>query len=131
LKGLGVATASAVFSFVAPKLYPFMADEVIESVLNVDRDYTLAVYEQLRAALMEKQKEFLESEYWTLDRIGNALWTCAVLNSQAPVSLTASSKTKSKSATQSNENGTSTKFKEENEGIANDSRPSKRRKVSS
>jgi hypothetical protein len=129
LKGLGVATASAVFSFIAPTVYPFMADEVIESVLTVDRDYTLSIYEQLRTSLMEKQKEFSDPEYWTLDRIGNTLWSCAILNSQSGGSLPKSIKEQSKPATHRNEKEHSASAKTEEEII--EIRPSKRRKASS
>lgn len=76
LRGVGVATASAIFAMLYPNLYPFMADEVIESVTNDGREYTMTIYCNMRNALMRKGEEL----GWEPERVGRALWCCAVLN---------------------------------------------------
>lgn len=77
LKGIGVATGSAVLSFLEPKYCPFMADEVIESVTNGGRDYTMKVYCLIQKALVDKAEEL--GDQWTAEEVGRALWSCAIL----------------------------------------------------
>jgi hypothetical protein len=76
LKGVGVATASAIFAFVAPDLAPFMADEVIESATSAGRDYNMRTYLSMCESLREKARRLR----WDLERVGRTLWTCAILS---------------------------------------------------
>lgn len=86
LKGIGTATASAVFAPFAENECPFMADEVIEVTAH-KRDYTVGIYSIMRESLREKaaelNKEFSkdgnESSSWNAEKIGKALWTKAML----------------------------------------------------
>lgn len=90
LRGVGVATASAVLAILAPEKFPFMADEVVESVTDDGREYTMKVYEKMKRSLIEKAKN-LE---WDAERVGRALWTCAIINSnrETPTTTTTSSR---------------------------------------
>lgn len=78
LRGVGVATASALLAVLAPHDCPFMADEVLEGTID-SRDYTLRHYTLMRTALLKKAKELPEG--WTAERVGRAMWTCAILSS--------------------------------------------------
>eukprot|EP01033_Poteriospumella_lacustris_P013402 gene13402-9597_t len=78
LRGVGVATASAVLAIVSPADCPFMADEVLEGTIH-SRDYTMRAYTSMRTALLKKAKELPEG--WTAERVGRAMWTCAMLSS--------------------------------------------------
>jgi hypothetical protein len=83
LKGVGVATATAILSFLAPQLCPFMADEVIEVVLN-KRDYTMKSYVQIQCELTRKAEELnrlTKNKFWNAEDVGKALWTKAMLSS--------------------------------------------------
>ena len=77
LRGIGQATASAVLAPFDPRNCPFMADEVMEAVLNGQRDYTAKIYCAMRTALVEKAEQL--GEGWTAEDVGRALWTKAVL----------------------------------------------------
>ncbi len=85
LKGIGVATASAVLAPVAPSLCPFMADEVIEAVTTGKRDYNMKVYKEMQSALVEKATT-LGGE-WTAEKVGRALWTRAMLHAYPSASV--------------------------------------------
>jgi hypothetical protein len=82
LRGVGVATASAIFSILAPDQCPFMADEVLEGVTSETREYSMRAYTVMRDALIAKAVELQEG--WTADRVGRALWTCAIINASQP-----------------------------------------------
>jgi hypothetical protein len=56
LKGIGVATASAIVALFCPDECAFMADEVIETTCP-RRDYTLAVYCVLQQSLATRQHQ--------------------------------------------------------------------------
>ena len=75
LKGIGIATASAIFSVVSPVTCPFMADEVIESATSSGRDYTFKIFLDMNNSLQRKASEL----GWNAERVGRALWVCAVL----------------------------------------------------
>ena len=75
--GIGVATATAVLSCMAPDLVPFMADEAIEAATNLKRDYTLKTYCAVRSSLVEKAREL--GDRWTAELVGRALWAKSVL----------------------------------------------------
>lgn len=77
LKGVGVATASALLAAVAPQLCPFMADEVIESATTGKRDYNMATYKRMRTTLVSKAAAL--GEGWSAEKAGKALWAAAVL----------------------------------------------------
>lgn len=75
LRGIGVATASGICALLAPETCPFMADEAMEAV-GVSRDYTDKAYRVMRERLIAKANEL----GWTAERVGRALWTCAILS---------------------------------------------------
>lgn len=79
LRGVGVATASAIFATLAPESCPFMADEILEGVTSEGRQYSMNAYFIMRNALLSKAKELGERE-WTAERVGRALWTCAIIS---------------------------------------------------
>lgn len=83
LKGIGVATASAVFAPLKPTMIPFMADEVIEATCNCKRDYTLKIYRLMRDACIAKATKLLEEgrdgTLWTAENVGKALWVKAMI----------------------------------------------------
>lgn len=82
LRGVGPATASAILANFDPFNCPFMADEVIESTTNKKRDYTMKMYENMRAILLEKLKTCkFQSDIWTPELLGRALWARAVTGS--------------------------------------------------
>jgi len=80
LRGIGVATASAVFALFSPQSCPFMSDEVIEIVCD-SREYTMPYYKKLQKELMKKATDL--GDGWTAERIGKALWACVVIESAA------------------------------------------------
>jgi hypothetical protein len=80
LKGVGVATASAVLAVYAPNLCPFMADEVIESV-GLARDYDMRTYEAMLGRLSHKCDEL--GRQLVIEDIGKALWSAAILGSSS------------------------------------------------
>lgn len=78
LKGIGVATASAIFAPFRPDLIPFMADEVIDSTYTTGkRDYTMKVYKQVRDSCISKAKEL--GRGWDAEMVGKALWIRAMV----------------------------------------------------
>ena len=77
LKGIGVATASAIGSVFCPELCPFMADEVIECV-SVKRDYTMKIYKELQEQLVRKAAAI--GSGWNAEMVSKALWSCAMLH---------------------------------------------------
>jgi hypothetical protein len=101
LKGVGVATASAIFAFVAPDLAPFMADEIIESTTSSGRDYNMRTYLSMCESLREKARRLR----WDLERVGRALWTCAILSANNSEDVVATKKTTGKRTAQ-NSSGT-------------------------
>lgn len=91
LKGIGVATSSAILSIFAPDMCPFMADEVIDTVYCGKRDYTLPVYVSIQSSLIEKMhilnghvrelsNEHSGNHKWDVEMIGKALWTAAIFS---------------------------------------------------
>ena len=78
LKGIGVATASAIFAPFRPDLIPFMADEVIDSTYTTSkRDYTMKVYKHVRDSCILKAKEL--GRGWYAEMVGKALWVRAMV----------------------------------------------------
>jgi hypothetical protein len=78
LKGIGVATASAIFAPFRPDLIPFMADEVIDSTyITGKRDYTMKVYKQVRDSCISKAKKL--GHGWDAEMVGKALWVRAMV----------------------------------------------------
>ena len=81
LKGIGVATATAVLALLSPHLVPFMADEVVEATCDA-RDYNMKVYKQMRTSLVKEQlrvnKSVPESSKLSLEDIGKVLWIVAM-----------------------------------------------------
>jgi len=86
LKGVGPAMASAVLAAGAPQLAPFMADECLLSLPEIEGiDYTLKEY--LR--LVEKTKECVdrlnaEGSGWTPHKVELAVWTHYVARDLKP-----------------------------------------------
>ncbi|CAM9621401.1 unnamed protein product [Choristocarpus tenellus] len=79
LKGVGPATASAVLAAYCGAC-PFMADEVIDAVMGTgQRKYTIGEYLQVQQALSEKALE-LGGDPWDAERVGKALWACAMVS---------------------------------------------------
>lgn len=76
LKGIGVATASAILAPLSPDLCPFMADEVIEAATSCKRDYTLKIYRAVREALVSKAVTL--GPNWNAEMVGKALWVKAM-----------------------------------------------------
>ena len=72
MKGIGVATASAIFCNFNSELCPFMADEVIDATTTGKIDYNIGVYTQMRLALIAKAKEL--GKEWNAELVGRALW---------------------------------------------------------
>lgn len=79
LKGIGIATASAIFSLISPGTCPFMADEVIESSTSHGRDYTYRVFSDMNDALQRKATEL----GWNAERVGKSLWVCAIIGDRS------------------------------------------------
>jgi len=78
LKGIGVATASAIFAPFRPDLIPFMADEVIDSTYTTGkRDYTMKVYKHVRDSCILKAKGL--GRGWDAEMVGKALWVRAMV----------------------------------------------------
>jgi hypothetical protein len=75
LKGVGPASASASLSMYRPDLFVFMADEVIDSLYNGKRDYTLPIYLKVNDKCIEIANQL--GDDWTARRVGRALWTAA------------------------------------------------------
>merc|ERR1712117_409954 len=77
LKGVGPAMASAVLAAMAPELAPFMADELLLSMPEVEGiDYTMKEYMKL----VEKTKECVErlnaqGGDWNPHKVEMAVWT--------------------------------------------------------
>lgn len=77
LRGIGVATATAVLSALAPASCAFMADEVIEATLpHRKRDYSLSICREMNAALVAKAAEL--GGKWDAEMVGKALWVTAM-----------------------------------------------------
>lgn len=58
-----------------------MADEVLESCLQNFRDYNMKSYLLMRSKLLSTSSELcVEDPTWTMENIGKALWTFAVLS---------------------------------------------------
>lgn len=95
LKGIGVATATAILSVFVPEHCPFMADEVIDAaVIDEKRDYTLKIYKKLQRLLVQKAEELnssCSSGSWTAEKVGKALWTCAKRASSPSIETTTDS----------------------------------------
>lgn len=90
LKGIGPATASAILSSIYPNLFPFMADEVIEST-NQSREYTLSTYLIMQDLLLLKSNELTNEtnekellQIWTPEDVGKSLWTVAMISIYKP-----------------------------------------------
>ena len=77
LKGVGVATASAILGLLAPEEFPFMSDEALELCISGGREYTAKAYEPLRETLKKKAAEL--GKGWTSERVGRAIWASSIL----------------------------------------------------
>jgi hypothetical protein len=91
LKGIGVATASALFCLFSPEHCPFMSDEVIETICST-RKYNLAEFNEIRRTLTAKAKSL--GRGWTAERIGQAIWAYVVIEGNTNNSTKATKKTK-------------------------------------
>lgn len=141
LRGVGVATASGIFSLIAPDICPFMADEVLEGVTSETREYSMRAYRAMRTALLAKAEE-LQTEGWNAERVGRALWSCAIINAnltpttrKRPVASTKSmakkGETEAASATRAGKRTSSAVSVEGDDvGEAAESKSSKKRKFS-
>jgi hypothetical protein len=82
LKGVGTATASALFSRFNPKLFCHMGDQALE--LTGERTYTTKRYLELVKDLNEKAAQLSDSQYsFTSSEIERAIWASTVLSSGA------------------------------------------------
>jgi len=86
LKGVGTTLASAVLAAMAPELAPFMADECLLSMPEVEGiDYTMKEY----IKLVEKTKECVErlnaqGGDWTPHKVELTVWSFFVLRENKP-----------------------------------------------
>merc|ERR1712227_22452 len=86
LKGVGPAMASAVLAAMAPDLAPFMADELLLSMPEVEGiDYTMKEYMKL----VEKTKECVDrlnaqGGDWNPHKVEMAVWTYYILRELKP-----------------------------------------------
>merc|ERR1712117_196373 len=86
LKGVGPAMASAVLAAMAPELAPFMADELLMSMPEVEGiDYTMKEYMKL----VEKTKECVDrlnaqGGDWNPHKVEMAVWTYYILRELKP-----------------------------------------------
>merc|ERR1719400_1610338 len=86
LKGVGPGMASAVLAAMAPELAPFMADEMLLSMPDVEGiDYTMKEYMRM----VEKTKECVDrlnaqGGEWTPHKVEMAVWTFYVLREFKP-----------------------------------------------
>jgi len=89
LKGVGPAMASAVLSAMAPELAPFMADELLLSMPEVEGiDYTMKEYMKL----VDQTKQCVErlnaqGGEWTPHKVEMAVWTYYILRDLKPEAL--------------------------------------------
>ena len=82
LKGVGVATASAILSLLEPHEFPFMSDEALLTVLpTVKKDYSLKAYNLLTSRLKSKAEALGGS--LTADDVGRAIWINAMILSES------------------------------------------------
>ena len=83
LRGIGPATASAIISAMVPDRAPFMADEAIESVPGLQREYTDKAYRIFSASMRKRAKELRQLDTalgdWTAESVGRSLWAEAKL----------------------------------------------------
>lgn len=78
LKGVGVATASAVLSLLDPNEFPFMSDEALLTVLpTTKKDYSIRSYTFLKSKLKSKAEALGGS--LSADDVGRALWIHTVM----------------------------------------------------
>lgn len=86
LKGVGPATASAYLSRYKPNLFVFMDDEVIETLYDKKRAYTISIYLHIN----EKCKEIAEKLEWCDDiaRVGRTLWTASRISAEGLPDIT-------------------------------------------
>jgi hypothetical protein len=102
LKGVGVATASAVLAAIFPNIFPFMADETIEAVVaSGQRDYNLKVYTEMRQLLVDRAAKLNSegsSHQWSVADVGEAVWVFAIMSSfgQSPTVATGKSASSSR-----------------------------------
>jgi len=86
LKGVGTTLASAVLAAMAPDLAPFMADELLLSMPEVEGiDYTMKEYMKL----VEKTKECVDrlnaqGGDWNPHKVEMAVWTYYILREHKP-----------------------------------------------
>merc|ERR1719168_280337 len=86
LKGVGPAMASAVLAAMAPELAPFMADELLLSMPEVEGlDYTMKEYMKL----VEKTKECVDrlnaqGGEWTPHKVEMTVWTYYIARDLKP-----------------------------------------------
>lgn len=78
LKGIGVATASAILAVFLPTHCCFMADEVIEAITPGSREYKVPEYVHMLEVL-GKVRKTLGEEAWTVEKCAKALWTIETL----------------------------------------------------
>ena len=83
LRGVGPATASALLAPLAPSV-PFMADEVLEATTSKPRTYTQRAYNEMRDILEKNIQQINFGKFgMTMEEMGKALWTRAVLGPDA------------------------------------------------
>lgn len=83
LKGVGIATASAVLSLLEPHEFPFMSDEALLTVLPTSKkDYSLKSYISLKSMLKSKAEALGGS--LSADDVGRAIWIQKVLLADSP-----------------------------------------------
>lgn len=115
LKGVGPAMASAVLAAGAPEYAPFMADECLLAMPNVDSiEYTVQEYLNYSQQIQRVAERLNEEETkgkWTPHRVELTLWAHHVINEQNPALLDKLAK----SPISSNHENGSTENKDEDE----------------
>ena len=72
LKGIGVATASAILGIVEKDEFPFMSDVAFDACTNMPRKYDVASYYIMKIHLETKAGEL--GGDWTSQKVGECLW---------------------------------------------------------
>uniref|UniRef100_T1JN19 Uncharacterized protein n=1 Tax=Strigamia maritima TaxID=126957 RepID=T1JN19_STRMM len=91
LKGVGPGTASAILAAASPECAPFMADECVLCMPNVDSvDYTVQEYLSFARQIQTvagRLNECDKSRHWTAHRVEMALWTHYIVRELNPTLL--------------------------------------------
>jgi hypothetical protein len=138
LRGVGIATASAILTLTRPDVFCYMFDEVIDCFLS-KRTYTLSVYVQCQQAC-QRIADQLKGE-WNCANVARTLWVAARVRAATTIAKGSKSSSSSPSCTtslvdhtrtlsteSSHDDGTEGKGSERRHR-SNDEPPTKRRRI--